>query len=162
MSQDIQEPEDLFMTGIFQAELPMVGGDSVTAAVFAEVSLDVVYRPQVRLVSWHPESEDNDSQWSHVHSLTLTDSQLMLWGDVDAHALVVKTWNLSDAVCDALRDTFGQPKDGWLEIAAHVGADLHFKTISSDLNEVEGHEDPTFAEALDALGLAKRKLLRGK
>ena len=161
MSQDIQEPEDLFMTGIFQADLPMVGGGSSVTAIFAEISLDVVYRPQVRLVSWHPETEDNDPQWSHVHSLTLTDSQLMLWGDVDAHALVVKSWELSDESIDALRDSFGQPKEGWLQIASLIGSELEFKTISSDLNEVQGNQDPVFSEALEALGLAKRKLLRG-
>ena len=161
MNQESQEPEDLFMTGIFYAQLPMVGGETNATAVFAEVSLDVVYRPQVRLVSWHPESEDNEAQWSHVHSITLSDSELMLWGDVDAHALVVQSWDLEDDTLEALRDTFGNPKGGWLKIAATLGTALQFRTISSDLNEVDGHDDPAFAEAQEALGLAKRKLLRG-
>ena len=161
MNQESQDQDDLFMTGIFQAQLPMVGGETSQSAVFAEATLDVVYRPQIRLVSWDPETDETEARWAHVHSITLADSQLRLWGDVDAHALVVKTWELDDDMLDEVRDTFGKPKEGWMRIAALVGESLEFKTVSSDLKEVQGHDNEAFAEAQEALGLAKRKLLRG-
>ena len=84
LDDDNLPAEELFMSGLFRARLPLSDGEWSDVLTVAEVSLDALYQPQVRFMCWAADESDEEPTWLHLSSIVIGDDQIRLYEDEDS------------------------------------------------------------------------------
>ena len=162
LDDDNLPAEELFMSGLFRARLPLSDGEWSDVLTVAEVSLDALYQPQVRFMCWAADESDEEPTWLHLSSIVMRDDQIRLFEDVrlDGPPLLAKSWTLSDDD-DNFDDIYGQAELGWTVFVGMAGVDLNFAVVAEEeVKElVESHA--AFADAVETFGYAAESTVLG-
>ena len=162
LDDDNLPAEELFMSGLFRARLPLSDGDWSEVLTVAEVSLDALYQPQVRFMCWAADESDEEPTWLHLSSIVMREDQVRLYEDVrlDGPPLLAKSWTLGEDD-ENFDDIYGQAELGWTVFVGMVAKDLGFAVVAEeDVAELVASRS-AFADAVETFGYAAESTVLG-
>lgn len=162
LDDDNLPAEELFMSGLFRARLPLSEGEWGEVLTVAEVSLDALYQPQVRFMCWAADESDEEPTWLHLSSIVMRDDQVRLYEDVrlDGPPLLAKSWTLGEDD-DNFDDIYGQAELGWTVFVGMVAEDLGFAVVDeAEVSELVESQS-AFADAVETFGYAAASTVLG-
>ena len=162
MDEENVPAEEMFMSGLFKARLPLSDGEWSDVLTIAEVSLDALYQPQVRFMCWAADESDEEPNWLHLSSLVMRQDQVRLYEDVrlDGPPLLSQSWTLGEDD-DNFDDIYGQAELGWTVFVGLVSKELKFAVVEEAEVEQLMESQDAFADAVETFGYAAASTVLG-